>query len=80
MNPQITLTRLESVPDCERVYHFDELSDREQTTLSNLVRDGVAASVDPETAARLSQYDIVKFTDYYRVEYDDSPASSPVSA
>lgn len=64
----VTFTRVETVPANARVHHIDELSGEQQQALHQLVEDKGIPSPDPDVAAELTQYDIVKYTDYYRID------------
>jgi hypothetical protein len=58
------------MPEDARVAHFDELSDPAKERLFSLVSAGTEhGRLDLTTATELVQYDLVKFTDYYRVDF-----------
>lgn len=69
MSPYVTVERLDDVPSHARLSHYDELGERSKARFPSLVRnaDG-AAAVDARVAGELADVDVVKFTDYYRVE------------
>jgi hypothetical protein len=67
---RIRIHRPETVPEDARVAHFDELSDPAKERLFSLVSAGAEQGrPDLTTATELVQYDLVKFTDYYRVDF-----------
>ncbi|WP_255197477.1 hypothetical protein [Halorarius litoreus] len=67
---RVRIHRPETVPEDARVAHFDELSDPAMEGLFALVSATTdEGRVDVLTATELVQYDLVKFTDYYRVDF-----------
>lgn len=68
---QVTDT-VSEVPESASICHFDELEDWLQEAIVSMDKwDRSAATVDSFKAAQIHDCscDIVKFTDYYRVEY-----------
>lgn len=80
MESAITVKRVDSIPGGACVCHYDELDKRAKECLPRLVRNGMATTIESEIARELLQYDVIKFTEYYRVVRVDSPAQSTVSA
>jgi hypothetical protein len=68
MTPQVEVRPADGVDDGARVGHYDELDERAKHRLPALVAADGATAVDGETEAALADYDLVKFTDYYRVQ------------
>ncbi|WP_336000477.1 hypothetical protein [Halorientalis halophila] len=67
---RIRIHRPETVPEDARVAHFDELSETAKERLFTLVSgDTGRGRLDLTTATELVQYDLVKFTDYYRIDF-----------
>lgn len=67
---RIRLHRPETMPENACVAHFDELSDPAKERLFSMVSTGADQErLDITTATELVQYDLVKFTDYYRVDF-----------
>lgn len=66
----IRIHQLDTIPEDARVAHFDELSDLAKERLFTLVSAGAdRGRLELMTAAELAQYDLVKFTDYYCVDF-----------
>lgn len=80
MNSQVTISRVESVPSTAQICHVDELSDKAKDCLFQLVDNEPTGSVNPEIASELTQYDAVKFTDYYKIAFTQPATSGSVSA
>lgn len=80
MSPRLTSTRVEPSSDRASVCHFDELSERAKDRLVEIVDSGFVAGVDPDVAAELVQYDLIKFVEYYSVQRTDAGVSGSVSA
>ncbi|MFB6122019.1 MAG: hypothetical protein ABEJ78_00985 [Haloferacaceae archaeon] len=67
MVPQNILTQVDDVAADETLHHYDELPETTKHEFPTLV--GSDAGGDASTvAAALDDGDVVKFTDYYRVE------------
>ncbi len=78
MPEMITLSPVEQVPSDSRVYHYDELPERAKECLPCLVEvDEGDVAVPERICAAFESYDIVKFTDYYRITVREEPASTP---
>ncbi len=73
MGSQITIQRIESVPPDGDVSHFDELPEQVKDYFACFLQDGVETPVETEIIDKLAQYDIVKFTYYYRI-YSGEPS------
>lgn len=69
---RVTVERVESVPSDARVRDYDELGECAQTALWRLV-----AGDRPREVEDVSELEdgLVRFTDYYRVEYVESCAA-----
>ncbi|WP_227378408.1 hypothetical protein [Haladaptatus halobius] len=67
MGSQITIKRIESVPEDVDVSHFDELPELAKDYFASFVQDGVEISGETEIIDELAQYDIVKYTEYYEI-------------
>ncbi|MFC4541430.1 hypothetical protein ACFO5R_05760 [Halosolutus amylolyticus] len=80
MNARVTVTRIESIPSSLDVRHIDELSERARDCFYRVVSEGTPVAVDADVEAELAQYDVVKFTEYYRVSLTSSHASGHVTA
>lgn len=80
MPPSISISRVNPGCQDEPVCHFDELSDNAKNCLIETVENGMTARVDPQTAAELVQYDLIKFVSYYSVRFTEAEVSSSVSA
>ncbi|WP_254533198.1 hypothetical protein [Natrinema gelatinilyticum] len=66
----IRIYQPDTVPEDARVAHFDELSDPAKERLFMLVSAGAdRGRLELTTATELVQYDLVKFTDYYCVDF-----------
>ena len=68
MASKVALRTVESVPEDARVGHYDELDEAAKERVPALAAAEGAADVDGEAEASLADYDLVKFTDYYRVQ------------
>ncbi|OLZ39175.1 hypothetical protein A6E15_17350 [Natrinema saccharevitans] len=78
MAEKINLSRVEQVPPDARVYHYDELPERAKTHLPRLVDAEASEVFAPERVAEeLEPYDLVKFTEYYRITVREDPLSTP---
>jgi hypothetical protein len=80
MGSRVTVTRIESIPSSLDVRHIDELSEGARDCFYQIVTDGMPVAVESDVETELSQCDVVKFTDYYRVTLADSQASGHVTA
>jgi hypothetical protein len=67
MAAQITIQRVESVSRDVSVNHFDELTDAAKDDFTYLVQNGVETAVEAEVDDELTEYDIIRFTDYYQL-------------
>ena len=68
MAPTYHITPSERVPDGARVCHFDELDEPAKERLPGLVGGAGATTTDRAFEATARRCDVVKFTDYYRIE------------
>ncbi|MFB6120051.1 MAG: hypothetical protein ABEJ68_02920 [Halobacteriaceae archaeon] len=68
MVAKVELRTVESVPESARVGHYDELGEKAKEELPALAAADGAADVADAAEASLADYDLVKFTDYYRVQ------------
>jgi len=68
MVAKVELRTVESVPEDARVGHYDELGEEAKAEVPALATADGATDVTGEAEASLSDYDLVKFTDYYRVQ------------
>lgn len=55
------------------VRDFDELDDREKTCLLRLANDESPERIEPKTATRLSEYGVIKYTEFVAVARTRSP-------
>lgn len=68
--PKIRIQQPDTVPDDAYVAHFDELSEPAKQRLFALVTAGdEVGRLELTTATELVQYDLVKFTDYYSIDF-----------
>ena len=65
MVANIELRTVESVPEDAHVSHYDELGDAAKAEVAALA---TTESATGAAESSLSDYDLVKFTDYYRVQ------------
>lgn len=78
MTETITLSPVERVPPDARVYHYDELPEPAKTHLPRLVEsDDANVAVPERVGAAFESYDLVKFTDYYRITVREEPVLTP---
>lgn len=80
MTLSVTVSSAEPPAEQLHVCHFDELSERAKDCLVEIVDGEIVAGVDPDVAAELVQYDLIKFVEYYDVRLSDPRASGSVSA
>jgi hypothetical protein len=67
---RVRLSSHDSITSDAIVCHYDELSDTAQDDLFSLVRDDSdEGRLGLTTATELTQYDFVKFTKYYRIDW-----------
>ena len=78
MTEKVVLSRIERVPPDARVYHYDELPERAKECLPRLIQtDASELAVSERVVAAFKPYDLVKFTDYYRITVREEPPSVP---
>lgn len=76
MSVKLTLSPVDRVPDDSRVYHYDELGECVKDRLPRLLETGeTMVLVSDAVGAAFEPYDIVKFTDYYRITVREGPPS-----
>lgn len=66
MHRQVELEAIDRVPGNSRVAHYDELGSEGKEQFFELAA-GRSGTIRDDTARELERYDVVKFTDYYRV-------------
>lgn len=76
MDRRFTLECVDATTDPVDVRDLDELDDREMTCLLQLANDESPGRVEPKTAMRLSEYGVIKFTEYVHVSRTDSHTKS----
>lgn len=68
MTMWISISPVERVPHDSRVSHYDQLADQAKNRLSRLLEEDEPVSPTPDSVgAMFETYEIVKYTDYYRV-------------
>ncbi|WP_254525527.1 hypothetical protein [Natrinema caseinilyticum] len=80
MQSRVTVTPIESIPPTVDVRHIDELSNKAREFLYQVVWEDGQIAVEPEVEAELTRYDVVKFTEYYRITVVEPHASGHVTA
>lgn len=58
----------EEVPEGASVCHYDELAGPAKERLPALAESSGTVTADPAFESAAERYDLVKFTDYYRIE------------
>lgn len=71
MEPTISVERVEPSLEDRGLCHVDQLSERERDCLVQLTSGARAGDVDWRTAASLSEYGVIKSTEYVRVTYNE---------
>jgi hypothetical protein len=70
MEHQITIERLNSVPPAVRVCHYDELGETAKQSFPTLSEGApITTTIDRDTACGFQRCDVVKFTDYYSIDW-----------
>ena len=68
MPPTFRIAPADEVPEGADVGHIDELSEPAKERLPAVANGGDTTTDDPVFASTADRYDVVKFTEYYRVE------------
>lgn len=68
MAPLFRIEPIEDVPASADVGHYDELRPPAKTRLPAVVDDEPTRTADPAFRRTAATWDVVKFTDYYRIE------------
>ena len=68
MPPAFQIAPADEVPEGARVCHYDELDESAKQRLPALAGTSAETTADPALASTAETCDLVKFTDYYRVE------------
>jgi hypothetical protein len=76
MEPIVTVEHAEPTAEDGRVYHVDQLSERERDCLYVLSQEDSSVDVDWRAAAALAEYDVIKSSAYVRVTYHESNGMS----
>ncbi|WP_254525746.1 hypothetical protein [Natrinema caseinilyticum] len=77
MTGNVVISQIEHVPSDVRVYHYDELPENVKEYLPRLIRtDTSELAGSQQVVAALEPYDLVKFTDYYRITVREEPLSA----
>ena len=80
MPVELELAPVDRVPRGSHVHHYDELPDCVKTRLPRLVdSNGDGVRVPDEVGAAFEPYDVVKYTDYYRITVSDGTTRARVS-
>lgn len=70
MGQQITIERLDSVPPSARICHYDELGEGAKQSFPALSEEvPITTTVDRDTACEFQRCEIIKFTDYYSIDW-----------
>lgn len=77
---RVTVSPIESISSRSTVCHVDELSEEAKSYFFRIVREDVPVAVESHVATEFSRWDVVKFTDYYRVSVTNSRTSDHVTA
>jgi hypothetical protein len=67
MQESVTVEYLDTPPEDRRIHDFDELDEDVRHALPLLIDRSTRTVVSPETAAKLREYDVVKFVDYWAI-------------
>ena len=62
------IARTEEIPEGASVGHIDELRGPAKERLPLVASGGCATTQDPAFESAAERYDVVKFTEYYRIE------------
>ena len=68
MPPTFRIAPAEEVPEGADVGHIDELREPAKERLPLLANGGSETTDDPALESTAERFDVVKFTDYYRIE------------
>jgi hypothetical protein len=68
MPPTFRLSPATEVPEGSRVCHYDELPEPAKERLPAVADPAGATTSDPAFESAADAFDLVKFTDYYRIE------------
>ena len=66
MHRQVEIEAIDSVPGDSRIVHYDELGSDTKEQFCELAA-GRSVPLPGDTVREFERYDVVKFTDYYRV-------------
>ena len=66
MHRQVEIEAIDSVPGDSRVVHYDELGSETKEQFCELAA-GRTGTLPGDSVREVERYDVVKFTDYYRV-------------
>lgn len=78
MGEQFTLDRVEVTSDSVDVRDLDELDEREITCLWQLASGESATEIESKTATRLSEYGVIKYTEFVEVSKQESNPNTGV--
>ena len=68
MPPTFSIAPAEEIPEGASVGHIDELRGPAKERLPLVADGGVVKTQDPAFGPTAERYDVVKFTEYYRIE------------
>lgn len=68
MTPTFRIAPAEEIPEGASVGHIDELRGPAKERLPLVADGGVVTTQDPAFESTAARYDVVKFTDFYRIE------------
>lgn len=68
MTPTFRISPADEVPEGAIVGHIDELDESAKERLPAVASGNGATTDDPAFESTADSYDVVKFTDYYRIE------------
>lgn len=68
MPPTFRIAPADEVPEGADVGHIDELEEPAKERLPLVANGGSETIDDPAFASTAERYDVVKFTEYYRIE------------
>ena len=68
MTPTFRIAPADGIPEGASVGHIDELEEPAKERLPAVANGGDATTDDPAFASTADRFDLVKFTDYYRVD------------
>lgn len=70
MEQQLTVERLDSVPAAAHICHYDELDEGAKQSFPTLSDAApITTTIDRETACGFQRCDVIKFTDYYSIDW-----------